>query len=321
MHAAHPFLAVWDDHEVEDNRADGQPSSHQSDPSKTQLKNYPRRVTFAQRRVRTGTRRSSTTCRASRFKGDRNRIYEDYRLGSLVDLLLTDERQYRDRQPCNDVQLQPCADADSPRTMLGARQLEWFKSRAGRAPTTWKVWATELMVMATRLRPGRPGPGGRLGRLRLRAQADPRPHPRQQRPERGRDHRRHPHLLRRHRLHDRRPDDRARGDARVRRRLRDLDRPARVDRACPRAVLAALAVANPHIKFYDFVKRGYGVIEIGPTETVCELKTVDAKTRGSIDADDDREVPRAPRRPHPGADRLEPGAIFEWRFHRSATIC
>ena len=33
MHAAHPFLSVWDDHEVEDNYADGQPSSAQQDPN------------------------------------------------------------------------------------------------------------------------------------------------------------------------------------------------------------------------------------------------------------------------------------------------
>ena len=61
MHAAHPFLAIWDDHEVEDNYAGGPPSSAQQDPNKTQLKDHPRRVTFAERR-RTGTRRSSTTC-------------------------------------------------------------------------------------------------------------------------------------------------------------------------------------------------------------------------------------------------------------------
>jgi hypothetical protein len=32
VHAAHPFLAVWDDHDVEDNYADGQRSSHQQNP-------------------------------------------------------------------------------------------------------------------------------------------------------------------------------------------------------------------------------------------------------------------------------------------------
>ena len=140
---------------MEDNYADGQPSSNQQDPSKTQLKDYPRRVPFLQREAN-GHQAFFNYMPRSRYKGDRDRIYEEYRLGKLVDLLMTDERQYRDRQPCDDEQLAACADADAPRTMLGARQLEWFKSRLVGAPTTWKVWATELMVMATRLAPGVP---------------------------------------------------------------------------------------------------------------------------------------------------------------------
>jgi alkaline phosphatase D len=47
------------------------------------------------------------------------------------------------------------------------------------------------------------------------------------------------------------------------------------------AVLAGLAAVNPHIKFYDLIRRGYGVIELGPSEAVCELKSVDALTRGA----------------------------------------
>jgi alkaline phosphatase D len=104
MHHAHPFLAVWDDHEVEDNYADGQPSSHQQNPELTQLKNYPRRVPFPQREAN-GHQSFFNYMPRSRYKGDRNRIYEEYRLGKLVDILMTDERQYRDRQPCNDEQL------------------------------------------------------------------------------------------------------------------------------------------------------------------------------------------------------------------------
>ena len=52
-------------------------------------------------------------------------------------------------------------------------------------------------------------------------------------------------------------------------------------RGSPATTLAALVNVNPHIKFFDFVKRGYGVIEFSPTEAVCELKAVDAKTPGA----------------------------------------
>ncbi len=136
MHAAHPFLSVWDDHEVEDNYADGQPSSNQQDPSKTQLKDYPRRVPFAQREAN-GHQAFFNFMPRARFKGDRDRVFEEYRLGKLVDVLMTDERQYRDRQPCNDAQLTACADADCSANDAGGRQLEWFKS-------AWSALADDL---------------------------------------------------------------------------------------------------------------------------------------------------------------------------------
>ncbi len=49
-------------------------------------------------------------------------------------------------------------------------------------------------------------------------------------------------------------------------------------------VLDALAIANPHIDYYDFHKRGYGVIEATPTGLTCELKSVDAKVRSQPSA-------------------------------------
>src|SRR5262249_60663954 len=45
--------------------------------------------------------------------------------------------------------------------------------------------------------------------------------------------------------------------------------------------LKLLAQVNPHIDFYDFVHRGYGVIELNPTQAACQLKIVDAKTQGA----------------------------------------
>ena len=43
-------------------------------------------------------------------------------------------------------------------------------------------------------------------------------------------------------------------------------------------ILAGLALSNPHIDFYDFSKRGYGVIEATKTGLTCELKAVNATT-------------------------------------------
>jgi alkaline phosphatase D len=280
MHAAHPFLAVWDDHEVENNYADGQPSSSQNDPTKTQP-GAPRRVPFAQREAN-GYRAFFNYMPRARFKGDRRRIYEEFRLGKLVDLLLTDERQYRDRQPCNDEQLDlaGCPDADSPRTMLGARQLDWFLNNLKSSPATWKLWGTELMVMGTRLAPGVP------------AQVD------------AWDG----YGYERKRILDFILDNGIQnvvavtGDIHTffagtayttgdqstgRAALPEFVGGSATSTGLPEAtqlspeLLAVLAAVNPHISFYDFVKRGYGVIQLGPTEAVCELKAVDAKTPGA----------------------------------------
>jgi alkaline phosphatase D len=279
MHAAHPFLSTWDDHEVEDNYADGQPSSAQQDPNTTQLKHYPRRVPFAEREAN-GHRAFFNYMPRSRFKGDRNRIFEEYRLGKLVDLMLTDERQYRDRQPCNDAQLQGCPDADAPRTLLGQRQLDWLLHNLKASPATWKLWGTELMVMATRLAPGVP------------AQVD------------AWDG----YGYERKRILDFILDNNVQnvvavtgdihtffagtayttGDQSTGRAAlpefvggsaTSLGLPESTD--LPPETLALLAAINPHISFYDFVKRGYGVIEISPTQAACELKAVDALHQGA----------------------------------------
>ena len=277
MHAAHPFLSVWDDHEVEDNYADGQPSSHQNDPSKTQLKNYPRRVPFLQREAN-GHRAFFNYMPRSRFKGDRGRIFEEYRLGKLADILLTDERQYRDRQPCNDAQLSPCADGDAPRTMLGARQLEWFKSRLVGAPTTWRVWATELMVMATRVAPGVP------------AQVD------------AWDG----YGYERKQILDHVLDNNVQNVVAITGDIHTFfagtagttgdtvtGRPAMPEfvggsatspglpeeSGFPVTTFNTLASENPHITFADFANRGYGVVEVSATGLDCQLKKVQIKTR------------------------------------------
>jgi alkaline phosphatase D len=144
MHAAHNFVSVWDDHEVEDNYADDQPSSH-AQPGMTN-DGHPRRVTIQQRRAN-GYQAYFTYTPRIRFDGDRDRIYEHLRLGRLIDLVLTDERQYRSQQPCNDVQLSPCADEQNPnRTMLGAGQKAWFKQTLAGSRQTWKLWANEVML-------------------------------------------------------------------------------------------------------------------------------------------------------------------------------
>ena len=279
MHAAHPFISIWDDHEVEDNQ-NGQngPSSAQSDANSTNLKNYPRRVSYEQRRMN-GYKAFFNYMPRMRFKGDRNRIYEDYRIGKLVDLLLTDERQYRDPQPCNDAQVDPagCPTDDDPREMLGPKQLDWFLRTLKHSKATWKVWGTQLMVMSTRLAPT------------VSAQVD------------AWDG----YGFERKQILDFIIDNNVRNVAAITGDIHTFfagtaytrgDKNASGSRAAfPEFVggsatsaglseatglspstLAVLATSNPHIDFYDFINKGYGVLTIKKNEIICELKAVDA---------------------------------------------
>ena len=278
MHAAHPFISVWDDHEVEDNHADGKPSSAQDDPTKTNS-DLPRRVPFLERRMN-GYRAFFNYMPRARFKGDRSRIYEDYRLGKMMDLMLTDERQYRDRQPCNDAILQGCAEADDPRTMLGDAQRNWLLRSMKESPATWKVWGTQLMLMATRLAPGVPAQvdawdGYAYERKRILD-----------------------HLL----DNDVRNAVAITGDIHTffagtayttgdetsgRAAMPEFVGGSATSTGLPEATgldpstLAGLAAVNPHIDFYDFVNKGYGVITARRNELTCDLKAVDHTTRGA----------------------------------------
>jgi alkaline phosphatase D len=295
MHAAHPFISVWDDHEVEDNHADGKPSSAQQDPNKTNLKDKPRRVSYLQRRAN-GYKAFFEMMPRGRFKGERNRIYEDYRLGSMVDLLLTDERQYRDQQPCNDVILEPCSDDEDPRTLLGETQRNWLMRSLKASPARWKIWGTQLMLMSLRA----PAPT-------VPAQVD------------AWDG----YAYERRQILDYILDNGIQNVVAVTGDIHTFfagtaytggdegvpnSRPAvpefvggsATSLGIPEATglndyaLNGLAAINTHVDFYEFHKRGYGVVEASRDELTCTLKSVDAVTR------DQPAVPLARFRVRPG---------------------
>jgi alkaline phosphatase D len=281
MHAAHPFIAVWDDHEVEDNHADGKPSSAQQDPNKTNLRNYPRRVSYLQRRAN-GYRAFFEHMPRARFKGDRDRIYEDYRLGSMVDLFLTDERQYRDQQPCNDEILQGCLDGETPRTLLGERQKNWLLRGLKASPARWKLWGTQLMLMALRA----PAPG-------VPAQVDAwdgYAYERGQILDYILDNGIENVVAFTGDIHTffagtayTRGDETAPGS---RPAVPEFVGGSATSLGIPEATglndtaLNALAGINSHVDFYDFRQRGYGVLEISANELTCTLKATNALLKG-----------------------------------------
>jgi alkaline phosphatase D len=158
MHAAYPFFSIWDDHEVENNYAGDEPDSADTDPK--QGDGVPRRVSFPQRR-RNAYQAFFEAMPRMQMKGDANRIYGSIRLGKMAELYLTDSRQYRSEQPCDDVQIQACpADQEPGLTMLGATQKAWLKKAVPASTARWNLLTSETMMMAldsTAAAPGVPG--------------------------------------------------------------------------------------------------------------------------------------------------------------------
>ena len=137
-----------DDHELEDNYNSDGNSPNQPDPDFDNLMT-PRRVGFTQRKVNS-YRAFFEAMPRLKVKGAPNQIHGSVRLGNTAELFLTDQRQFRDPQPCDDKLLNTtCTDFDTPgRTMLGKGQKDWFKKAVTSSPARWKIWGSQVMVMA-----------------------------------------------------------------------------------------------------------------------------------------------------------------------------
>ena len=146
MHAAHPIIPIWDDHEVEDNWA--------ADRGGDQTEN--RRVPYEQRRFN-GLRTFFESMPVRRPERGGFKIYKSIRLGANAELFLLDQRQYRDDQPCNDQFVVPCPEAETqPRKYLGDAQKAWFKNGLEASRATWKLVGNQAMIMALENGPSSP---------------------------------------------------------------------------------------------------------------------------------------------------------------------
>ncbi len=141
MHQQFAFVSLWDDHEVQDNYA-GVPADG----------GLPAVQKYSRARRNAGYKawaESMPTFGAGKGKG--TKIYRRLQFGATVDLIIMDQRQYRDNQPCDDKIAPACADWDQPRNFLGATQMKWVKDELSKSKAAWKVMANELTVMPTKV--------------------------------------------------------------------------------------------------------------------------------------------------------------------------
>src|SRR3954453_8682000 len=137
VHSKFPMVMLWDDHEVQDNYA-GKPADGGLPPGKH----------FSLARKKAARQAFFESMPA--FPGGQ-KLYRSLQFGSTVELFVTDQRSYRANQPCNDAVAPPCADYDQPRDFLGRAQLDWVKNGVSSSKGEWKVMATEVTIMPTRV--------------------------------------------------------------------------------------------------------------------------------------------------------------------------
>jgi alkaline phosphatase D len=155
MHAACPWLVTWDDHEVQNDYA-----------GVTAGANGPPVESFTERRAAAyQAYYEHMPVRASALAGAGMRMYSQQRFGRLANLVLLDNRQYRDPHVCarpwqsgaGIVDPADCPAWNDPgRTLLGAAQERWLDSTFAQSAQGWTVIGQQTLFGQ---RDARPGPG------------------------------------------------------------------------------------------------------------------------------------------------------------------
>lgn len=126
-HRRHPFIAVWDDHEIANNAWSGGAEGHSPREG-----DWPTRLAAAYRAY-------LEWMPVREPAGPAVHLYRRFQFGALADLLMLDTRSRRDRQVgAADVERL----ADPERTLLGAAQEAWLFDElraSARAGTAWRL--------------------------------------------------------------------------------------------------------------------------------------------------------------------------------------
>jgi alkaline phosphatase D len=145
MHAAHPVIAIWDDHEIANDAWHGGAENHNDDEGAwSARRDAAIKAYFEWMPIR------GEAC------GEDTRIFRDFRYGNLLSLIMLDTRLYgRDMQPQiaqEMTQLEVEQVLNQPdRKMLGGYQESWFRSSLERAAgTTWQLVGQQVMVSTLR---------------------------------------------------------------------------------------------------------------------------------------------------------------------------
>ncbi|MFI1220725.1 MULTISPECIES: alkaline phosphatase D family protein [unclassified Streptomyces] len=129
LHAAHPVIAIWDDHEFADNAWSGGAENHTpgAEGAWEQRVAAAKRAYFEWMPVRASTEGT---------------VYRRLRFGRLAELHLLDLRSFRSEQ----ASIGSGAVDDPERTVTGRAQLDWLKAGLTGSDAAWKLVGTSVMI-------------------------------------------------------------------------------------------------------------------------------------------------------------------------------
>jgi alkaline phosphatase D len=135
-HRQHPFIAIWDDHDVANNAYRDGAANHQPDSEGdwSQRKAAAMQAYFEWMPIR------------APIAGQFERVYRSFSYGDLFDLLLLDTRYDRDARLSGNCD--PATLADPNRRLLGAAQEQWLLSELAASQgrgTRWRLLGQQVM--------------------------------------------------------------------------------------------------------------------------------------------------------------------------------
>jgi alkaline phosphatase D len=286
MHAACPWLHIWDDHEVQNDYAGTHPGDSGPVFARFAVDFTARRAAAYQAFYEHMPLRASVLTRglAGLTAGAELRIYSSQRIGRLATLYLLDDRQYRDRHVCAPggkwgsgyVDPATCPEWDDPgRSLLGAAQEQWLeRSLASAGESQWTVIAQQTLFGQRDTRPGVDrflwndgwdGYGPARKRLTDSLQRHGVPNP----------------VLLGGDVHENWVGhvkaDYTRADSAI--VGVEFCGTSISSRSSGNAKIRARLAENPHFVFADSERRGYGVAEFTPQRLTTTLRVVDDVTR------------------------------------------
>ncbi|MFE6100265.1 alkaline phosphatase D family protein [Streptomyces laurentii] len=129
LHAAHPIVAIWDDHEFANDAWSGGAENHTpgAEGAWADRVAAAKRAYFEWMPVRTSSEGT---------------VYRRLRFGKLADLHLLDLRSFRSQQ----AKVGDGAVDDPNRSITGRAQLDWLKSGLASSDATWQLVGTSVMI-------------------------------------------------------------------------------------------------------------------------------------------------------------------------------